>query len=169
MLGRWPAARQASEDHCPRWKESRLTTAPLAKIRREQLPPGEVLCQYCTAKCCKYFALPIDTPESLEDWEFVRWYLLHEGATVFKEDDQWYLLVHAVCKHLQIGQSVRHLRDASADLPRVFHRELRIRRRLGLRTIPGNLRTGLGIFRGDLVLGARPDDAQSTPALLPVI
>ena len=68
----------------PRWKESRLTTAPLAKIRREQLPAGEVLCQYCTAKCCRYFALPIETPESLEDWEFVRWYLLHEGATVFQ-------------------------------------------------------------------------------------
>ncbi len=78
-----------------------MTTAPLAKIRREQLPPGEVLCQYCTAKCCKYFALPIDTPEALADWEFVRWYLLHEGATVFKEDAQWYLLVHSTCKHLQ--------------------------------------------------------------------
>ena len=78
-----------------------MTTAPLAKIRREQLPAGEVLCQYCTAKCCRYFALPIDTPESLEDWEFIRWYLLHEGATVFKEDAQWYLLVYSTCKHLQ--------------------------------------------------------------------
>ena len=78
-----------------------MSTAPLAKIRREQLPAGEVLCQYCTAKCCKYFALPIETPESLKDWEFVRWYLLHEGATVFKEDDQWYLLVYSTCKHLQ--------------------------------------------------------------------
>ena len=28
-------------------------------------------------------------------------YLLHEGATVFKEDDNWYLLVHTTCKHLQ--------------------------------------------------------------------
>jgi Fe-S-cluster containining protein len=37
----------------------------------------------------------------LADWEYVRWYLLHEGATVFKEDEQWYLLVHATCKHLQ--------------------------------------------------------------------
>ena len=31
----------------------------------------------------------------------MRWYLLHEGATVFKEDEQWYLLVHTTCKHLQ--------------------------------------------------------------------
>ena len=34
------------------------------KIRREELPPGKVLCEYCTAKCCHYFALPIETPES---------------------------------------------------------------------------------------------------------
>lgn len=70
------------------------------KLRREQLPSGEVLCSYCTAKCCRYFALPIEEPTTREDWEFVRWYLLHEGATVFREDDAWYLLVHTACKHL---------------------------------------------------------------------
>jgi Fe-S-cluster containining protein len=71
------------------------------KPRRDQLAPGDVLCNYCTAKCCRYFALPIDDPTTREDWEFIRWYLLHEGATVFKEDGDWYLLVHAQCNHLQ--------------------------------------------------------------------
>lgn len=33
--------------------------------------------------------------------DFVRWYLLHERATVFIEDETWYLLVHTDCKHLQ--------------------------------------------------------------------
>lgn len=70
------------------------------KIRREDLPSGEVLCDHCTAKCCRYFALPIEEPTEKRDWEFIRWYLLHEAATVFKEDDTWYLLVHTVCKHL---------------------------------------------------------------------
>jgi len=73
----------------------------LQKMPRDQVPEGEVLCAYCSAKCCRYFALPIDQPESFDDWEFIRWYLLHQGATVFKEDDTWYLLVHAVCNHLQ--------------------------------------------------------------------
>ncbi|NIO40473.1 MAG: YkgJ family cysteine cluster protein, partial [Burkholderiales bacterium] len=45
--------------------------------------------------------LPIDTPETFDDFEFIRWYLLHEGASVFTEDETWYLLVHTVCKHLQ--------------------------------------------------------------------
>jgi Fe-S-cluster containining protein len=71
------------------------------KLRREQLPPGDVLCNHCTAKCCRYFALPIEEPTTRNDWEFVRWYLLHDAATVFKEDGTWYLLVHTECKHLQ--------------------------------------------------------------------
>jgi uncharacterized protein len=71
------------------------------KLSRDQIPAGEGLCNYCTAKCCRYFALPIELPETHEEWEYVRWYLLHQGATIFKEDDTWYLLVHAVCNHLQ--------------------------------------------------------------------
>lgn len=70
------------------------------KMRREDLPAGQVLCEHCSAKCCRYFALPIEEPTEKRDWEFIRWYLLHEAATVFKEDDTWYLLVHTACKHL---------------------------------------------------------------------
>ncbi len=74
------------------------------QMRRDQVPEGEVLCAYCTAKCCRYFALPIEQPETADEWQYVRWYLLHQGATVFKEDDTWYLLVHSVCNHLQSDQ-----------------------------------------------------------------
>lgn len=31
----------------------------------------------------------------------MRWFLLHDRASVFVEDESWYLLVHTVCKHLQ--------------------------------------------------------------------
>jgi Fe-S-cluster containining protein len=72
----------------------------LTKLPREDVPEGKVLCEYCTAKCCRYFAMPIETPTSFEDWEFVRWYLLHDRATVFVEEESWYLLVHTKCKHL---------------------------------------------------------------------
>ena len=70
------------------------------KPHREELPADANLCMYCTAKCCRYFALPIDTPEDWADFEYLRWYLLHDRATVFIEDDSWYLLVHTKCKHL---------------------------------------------------------------------
>jgi Fe-S-cluster containining protein len=71
------------------------------KPQREDLGKDEVLCDYCTAKCCRYFALPIETPTERSDLDFIRWYLLHDRATVFTEDDSWYLLVHTTCKHLQ--------------------------------------------------------------------
>ena len=71
------------------------------KPKREDLHADEVLCDHCPAKCCKYFALPIETPDSLQDFDYIRWYLVHDRATVFVEDDTWYLLVHTTCKHLR--------------------------------------------------------------------
>ncbi len=73
----------------------------LKKPDRKDLKPGEILCQYCPAKCCRYFALPIETPTNWNDFDFIRWYLLHEQATIFTEDESWYLLVHTRCRHLQ--------------------------------------------------------------------
>jgi len=78
-----------------------MTATRNTKPRREDLQPSEVLCEYCTAKCCRYFALPIETPTTRSDFEFIRWYLLHERATVFVEDDTWYLMVHTRCRRLR--------------------------------------------------------------------
>jgi uncharacterized protein len=68
---------------------------------RQELRPGERLCDHCTAKCCRYFALPIDKPKRWEDFDYIRWYLLHQQAAVFIEEDCWYLLVQNRCKHLR--------------------------------------------------------------------
>jgi Fe-S-cluster containining protein len=58
--------------------------------KKSEVPKGDCLCDYCTAICCRYFALPIDTPEESKD-----------RASVFVDDGVWYLLVHTNCKHLQ--------------------------------------------------------------------
>lgn len=71
------------------------------RIKRSELPAGECLCDYCSAKCCQYFALGIDKPENREDWEYVRWFLLHDAASIFVEDDTWYLLVQTRCEKLR--------------------------------------------------------------------
>jgi Fe-S-cluster containining protein len=78
-----------------------MSIAVATRPRREDLPAGDCLCSYCSAKCCKYFALPLETPTEREDFEYIRWYLLHERAAVFTEEGTWYLLVHTTCKHLQ--------------------------------------------------------------------
>ena len=70
------------------------------RVKREDLKPGEVLCTYCTAKCCHYFALPIDTPVEWDDFDHIRWYMTHGRVSVFVDDETWFLMVHDVCKHL---------------------------------------------------------------------
>ena len=72
---------------------------PARRPKKSEVPP-ERLCEFCDAKCCRYFALPIDKPATFEEFDYVRWYLLHEGASVFVEDGDWFLLVHSPCKEL---------------------------------------------------------------------
>ena len=62
--------------------------------------PG-ILCEHCTAACCRYIALPIDKPETRADFDDVRWYLLHEHVSVFVEDGDWYIAFNTPCRHLQ--------------------------------------------------------------------
>jgi len=62
--------------------------------------PG-ILCEQCTGACCRYVALPIETPEDKDDFEDIRWYLIHENVSVFVEDDEWYISFHTPCRHLQ--------------------------------------------------------------------
>lgn len=61
----------------------------------------ENLCDKCSALCCRYIALPIDNPESVKDYDNIRWYLVHENVVVFIEDKQWYVGFFTRCKHLQ--------------------------------------------------------------------
>lgn len=62
--------------------------------------PG-ILCEHCTGYCCRYIALPIDTPDSKKDFDDIRWYLLHEGVAVFVEDGEWFINIQTKCRHLR--------------------------------------------------------------------
>jgi len=50
--------------------------------------------------CCRYVALPIETPENRQDYDDIRWYLLHGGISVFIEDDAWFINIQTNCRHL---------------------------------------------------------------------
>jgi Fe-S-cluster containining protein len=60
----------------------------------------KVLCHHCTGLCCRYFALPIDTPDGWVDYDDIRWYLSHQNTEVFVEDGDWYLNVLTPCRYL---------------------------------------------------------------------
>ena len=60
------------------------------------------LCDKCSALCCRYFVLEIDTPETRRAYDDIRWYLIHENVFVFIEKKKWYLGIYSRCKHLQV-------------------------------------------------------------------
>lgn len=64
---------------------------------------GKSQCERCSGLCCRYFALPVETPKTREDFDDIRWYLCHEDITVFVEDGDWYLNVNNKCRHLSDG------------------------------------------------------------------
>ncbi|WP_240911139.1 YkgJ family cysteine cluster protein [Paludisphaera soli] len=73
---------------------------PVVKPTRDQLKPGESLCDYCTGKCCRYFSTPIETPTAWDDYDAIRWYLAHELTLVYVHEETWYLLVSSKCQYL---------------------------------------------------------------------
>ncbi|HUV41485.1 MAG TPA: YkgJ family cysteine cluster protein [Sedimentisphaerales bacterium] len=58
------------------------------------------LCHRCNGLCCRYFALPIDTPEDKGDYDDIRWYLCHKAITVFVEEGDWYINIKNRCRYL---------------------------------------------------------------------
>ena len=115
----------------------------LNKLSRSQVPAGANLCEHCTAKCCHYFALPIETPDD------VRGLSSTSAGTCCTTGPR----VHGGRRLVPAGahgvrapagrQPLRHLRNPAADLPRLHDRELRIRGRVDLRPLPRNARAGV--------------------------
>lgn len=61
----------------------------------------ELSCEGCDAQCCKYVSLEIDTPEDLEDFENIKWYVCHKNVQVYVgEDKKWYLEFSTPCRYL---------------------------------------------------------------------
>lgn len=73
---------------------------PQVAVKRLEVKPGEVLCTYCTGRCCRYFSLPIETPRTWNDFDNMRWYMMHGKVSIFVDQGTWYLVIHADCRHL---------------------------------------------------------------------
>ena len=69
-------------------------------MTRDRLPAGEFLCGYCTGKCCRYYAFAITKPATWQDYDYIRWFLMHGKAAIFVDGDDWYIQVFADCQHL---------------------------------------------------------------------
>ena len=63
---------------------------------------GSLLCEHCLAACCRYIALPLDKPTTKRDYDDIRWYLMHQGISVYVEDGDWYVQFQTRCKNLGV-------------------------------------------------------------------
>lgn len=61
---------------------------------------GKSSCDACSGLCCRYFAFPIDTPETEQDCDDIRWYLCHKNVAVFVENGDWYMSINTRCRYL---------------------------------------------------------------------
>ncbi len=57
-------------------------------------------CVKCNGLCCRYFALPIETPKEKGDFDDIRWFLSHKDISVFVDDGDWYVNIKNSCRHL---------------------------------------------------------------------
>lgn len=71
-----------------------------AKKATDQSTTGS-LCDRCTGKCCRYLALPIETPVTWKDFDDIRWFLAHKDISVFVEEGDWYIMIFRDCRHLE--------------------------------------------------------------------
>ncbi|MBD3317045.1 MAG: hypothetical protein GF344_14760 [Chitinivibrionales bacterium] len=58
-------------------------------------------CRECGARCCRHVALEIDKPTGKRDYDNIRWYLLHEGVSVFTDHEgAWHVEFATRCERL---------------------------------------------------------------------
>jgi Fe-S-cluster containining protein len=58
-------------------------------------------CSACKGNCCRYVITEIDKPESLEDFEEIKWFVAHKNVNVFvDEDGTWNLEFLTPCEFL---------------------------------------------------------------------
>jgi len=78
------------------------------KNKKINQPP----CEQCDALCCRYIAVEIDQPTSKQDFDNIRWYLLHKNVQVFSNhQDDWYIETLTDCEWLGDDKRCLHYED----------------------------------------------------------
>lgn len=79
----------------------------LARRRAQRRAPSAVglaadhPCFDC-AQCCRYVAIEIDAPTAMHEYDYLIWYLVHPGVSVFVDfDGGWFVKFETRCRHLE--------------------------------------------------------------------
>ncbi|MFH1539648.1 MAG: YkgJ family cysteine cluster protein [bacterium] len=58
-------------------------------------------CEKCDGACCGYVSVHIDAPNSLDDFDEIRWFVSHKDVVVYKDcDGDWLVEFNSRCKFL---------------------------------------------------------------------
>ena len=57
-------------------------------------------CNHCS-RCCSYFCMEIDEPETKREYDDLAWIIAHEGVAIHVCDGEWQLIVYNRCRHLK--------------------------------------------------------------------
>jgi hypothetical protein len=65
--------------------------------------PVENKCSRCLGStCCTYITEPLGSaPRSKTDFDHLLWQVSHQGVSLYKDSDGWFLLFEGDCAHLQ--------------------------------------------------------------------
>ena len=61
---------------------------------------NEPTCEGCGGECCRSFALPIDTPETRQDFDALRWLVLHRSVRLLVTGTRWEIEIALPCEML---------------------------------------------------------------------
>lgn len=77
-------------------------------------------CSQCKGMCCKYVSIAIEAPQSRKDFDCLRWYVCHEGVSLFMEKGKWYVMVGNICRHLDLKTHLCGIYQTRPDICREF-------------------------------------------------
>lgn len=61
----------------------------------------EPSCVGCDGLCCRSFALPLDTPETRQDFDALRWLVLHKKVRFLVQGTRWEIEIGLPCGELR--------------------------------------------------------------------
>lgn len=93
----------------PQKKKPNPKSEPKAASKAQRNKQSQVdYCSGCGAKCCKYYTIPLDVPEDRTDFQSFRWYILHQGASIFIDnEDDWFVSIASPCRELTADDKCR--------------------------------------------------------------
>lgn len=81
-------------------------------------------CRDCDSKCCRYFTVPLGRPEDRDDFDAMKWYLLHHGVSIYIDHEgDWYVNVASHCTAL-CEDGLCRVYSVRPDICRVHNNEI---------------------------------------------